>query len=63
MCLMYDENTIEEIADKAAEKAVAKMTANLYQDIGKGVVAKLTWLVGVIVVGLYFWLQSKGIIK
>ena len=61
--LMRDDNAIEEIAERAAKKAVAKMTDNLYKDIGRGVVAKTTWIVGVVTVGMYFWLQGKGFIK
>lgn len=54
---------IEKIAEKAAEKAVAKITDRVYRDVGKNVVQKLFWIVGVISIALFFWLQSKGLIK
>lgn len=54
---------IEEIAERAAEKAVSKLTAQMYQNIGKGVVNKLFLIVGVCAVGLYAWLNAKGFIK
>jgi hypothetical protein len=54
---------IDEIAEKAAEKAVAKMTAHIYQEVGKGIINKLLWVIGVIVVGTYGFLSAKGIIK
>lgn len=54
---------VEKIAERAAEKAVAKITDRVYRDVGKNVVQKLFWLIGVISIALYFWLQSKGVIK
>lgn len=54
---------IEKIAEKAAEKAVAKITDRVYRDVGKNVVQKLFWVIGVISIALFFWLQSKGLIK
>lgn len=54
---------IDEIAEKAAEKAVAKMTALVYQEVGKGVLNKLLWVVGVVSVATYGFLSAKGIIK
>lgn len=54
---------IEKIAEKAADKAVAKLTDRVYRDVGKNVVQKFVWFVGVASVALFFWLQSKGLIK
>ncbi len=54
---------LEMIADMAAEKAVAKITAQAYQEVGKTVVKKFTYIVGVLVVAGYFWAQQKGFIK
>lgn len=54
---------VEKIAEKAAERAVAKLTDRVYRDVGKNVVQKLFWIIGVVTVALYFWLQSKGLIK
>ncbi len=51
---------VDEIAEKAAEKAISKMTDHVYQEIGRGIVSKIMWLAGVVVVGLYFWLSGKG---
>lgn len=56
------DDQIEAIAEHAAAKAVEKMTAATYQAIGKGLVSKLFWLVGVLGVGLYFWGLKTGII-
>ena len=57
------EEQMEEIAERAAEKAVAKITSSVYQQVGKGVINKLMWLVGAVTVGIYFWLTGNGAIK
>lgn len=54
---------VEAIAEKAAEKAVAKLTAQFYQQVGKGVVSKLLTVIGIITVGAYMWAVSHGWIK
>jgi hypothetical protein len=54
---------IEKIAEKAAEKAVAKMTSMVYAEVGRGVINKLLWLVGVVAVAAYAFMQGKGIVK
>jgi hypothetical protein len=50
---------IDVIAEKAAERAVQKMTDSAYKAIGKSVIEKLFAGVGVCVVALYFWLEHK----
>lgn len=57
------EAQIEEIAERAANKAVAKLTDNVYREIGKNVLQKFIYVVGAIAVALFLWLQSKGLIK
>lgn len=54
---------IEAIAERAAEKAIEKMTTEAYATIGRGVVNKLMWMIGVITVGTFIWASSKGLIK
>jgi ribosome recycling factor len=56
------EDQIEEIAERAAERAMQKLTDHMYKQVGKSVISKLFWIVGVISVGLYLWLKQKGII-
>ena len=53
---------IEEIAERAAEKAIAKITDHLYQQVGRTVTEKFVWLIGLVTVGAFIWLQSKGFI-
>ena len=47
---------VEEIAEKAAERALAKV----YADVGQAVLKKAAWVIGVGVVALLMWLGSKG---
>ena len=47
---------IEAIAERAAEVALNKV----YADVGKSVLKKLAWLVGVVVIGLAMWLAGNG---
>jgi hypothetical protein len=47
---------IDEIAEKAAERAFQK----IYQNVGKSVLTKLTWMIGAAVVGIFMWLGGTG---
>ena len=66
-CPFSDEAALEKIAERAAEraaeKALEKLTDHLYREVGKSVVEKLFYLIGVCVVALYLWLQHKGVIS
>lgn len=57
------EEQIEEIAERAAERAVAKMTDHMYREIGKTVFQKFVWILGVVAVGLSLYAANKGWIK
>ncbi len=54
---------VEEIAERAADKAVAKITAQFYQEVGKGVVSKTFAIIGVVTLAVYFWASAHGLIK
>ena len=66
-CPFSDEAALEKIAERAAEraaeKALEKLTDHLYREVGKSVVEKLFYLIGVCAVALYLWLQHKGVIS
>jgi hypothetical protein len=49
------EDQVDEIAERAARKAVGQMAEMFYQEIGKTVVKKLLWLVGFVVVAAFLW--------
>lgn len=43
---------IEHIAQRAAELAVAKMTTEIYASVGKSIIQKIFWGVGVVVTAM-----------
>lgn len=51
---------IEAIAEKAATKAVKKMTDDAYKAIGKSVTSKFFTVVGVLTIVLIAWFQASG---
>jgi tetrahydromethanopterin S-methyltransferase subunit G len=53
----------EQQIDVIVDRVVNKVFEKIYQDIGKGVVRKLTWAVGLVVTGLLLWLAGKGWVK
>lgn len=61
--LQLSDEHIEQIAERAATKAMAKLTDEVYRSVGKGVVNKLFLVVGVLATAVYFWAQSKGLLK
>lgn len=61
--VVLSEAQMEQIADKAAEKAVEKVMNHMYQEVGKRVLSRVMWLLGVATVALLVWLTSHGIVK
>jgi len=51
---------IEEIAERAAKKAVEQMTNQIYLEVGKDVVKKALYLLGAFIVGAGIWAMAKG---
>lgn len=56
------EEQIEIIAEKAAEKAIEKLTSHVYQEVGKSVISKLFYIIGACALGGFLWLKHKDII-
>ena len=61
-CPLLDDSELEKIAERAAEKAIKKLTNHVYQEVGKSVISKFVYIVGACSVGLYLWMKSKGVI-
>ena len=59
-CPYVTPEQLEAIAENAAERAVKKMTDNLYKEVGKGVLNKLLWALGIIAVAMAAWLHDRG---
>ena len=51
-----DEATIEKIADRAVEKAMDK----LYREVGKSILQKLLWMLGVATVALFLYMKERS---
>jgi len=61
--LQLSDEHIELIAERAATKAMAKLTDEVYRSVGRGVVNKFFLVVGGLSTAVYFWAQAKGLIK
>ena len=61
-CPLFDDSELEKLAERAAEKAIGKLTNHVYQEVGKSVISKFVYVVGACSVGLYLWMMSKGVI-
>lgn len=57
------EDQIDQIATRAATKAVEMMTASAYQEVGKRTVKGLLYIVGVLSVMAHGWLTVHEKIK
>ena len=56
------EDQIEYIAEKAAEKAIEKLTGDVYKAVGKSVISKFLWIVGASAVGAWLWMKKMGLV-
>jgi hypothetical protein len=54
--MQFDDEQIKDIAEAAALAAIKKAKEELYVEIGKTVLNKVLWAVGVLVVVLALWL-------
>lgn len=54
---------IDEIAEKAAAKAVDQVFDRIYRDIGKGIVRKIAWVIGIGAFVLMLWLARHDYLE
>ena len=57
--IMLTEAQMDLIAERAADKALEKV----YADVGRNVLRKLAWLAGVAVISLAMWAAGKGALQ
>ena len=57
------DDEIERIAERAAKKAVELMTRDAYAAVGRSVVKKTLYIIGVLAVAAYFWASQHGLVK
>ena len=53
-----NEDQIDAIAERAAEKALEKV----YADVGQAVLKKLAWIAGAAILALFVFLAGKGVV-
>ena len=49
----------EEMMDAIAERAAKRVMDNVYREVGRSLLTKFTWAVGVLGVALAMWLSGK----
>ena len=57
--LTLTEEQIQDIVKRVTERVVS----NMYEEVGHSIVKKLSWLIGIVVVGLAVWLTHNDVIK
>lgn len=58
---LYVDNRIDARMEAIAELAAKKALEHVYSDIGKGVLTKLIWLVGIAFLAFLAWLAGRGV--
>lgn len=57
------DDQVKMIAEEAAREALKQMIDDGYKAVGRNVVEKGMWILGVISCGVFAWLAAKGFIK
>jgi len=58
-----DSGISEELIEHIAERAAKKVLDEVYRNVGKGVIRKTMWVIGVGSTALAIWLAGHGYIK
>lgn len=59
----WTEEQLEKFADLVADKALERIQEQTYQSIGKAFLSRIYYILGLVLIGAFFYLQSKGFIK
>lgn len=54
------EEQIDTIAERAADKAVEKLTNHIYMEVGRGVIKRVVYVLGAFVIGVVLWAKKQG---
>lgn len=60
---LASEIAAEKAAEKAASKAAELVKADFYKSVGKSVVDKALWVLGILVIAGYLYAKEKGLMK
>lgn len=61
-CPHVNDEAFERLTDEVANKVIERLENKLYLRIGRGVVHKVLWLIGLCTVSVAAWMHSKGLI-
>lgn len=61
-CPHLDVDAIEQLKEEIAERTVTHLENKIYLRVGRGVVHKCLWLIGLGTISLLVWLESKGLL-
>lgn len=61
-CPHLDASAVEQLKEDIANATVEKLENKLYLRVGRGVVHKALWLIGLGAVSVFAWLNSKGLL-
>jgi len=61
ICLTDEQ--INLIAERASDRAVEKITNQVYREIGRTLLQKFVWVLGALGIGAYIYLQQHGFIE
>ena len=50
----------DEMLDAIAERAAKRVLDNVYREVGRGLLHKFTWALGVLGVAIAMWLSGKA---
>ena len=60
---MLTETEMDQLAERAAQKAVKRMTEEAYREVGRQTLRGVTYIVGVLTVAGLLWLANHGYLK
>jgi hypothetical protein len=61
--LSISRDQLDSIAEHAAERAIEKMKDAFFKELGRKALQFLIWLGGALVVGVFAWAQSSGLLR
>lgn len=59
--LILSEEDIDKIAEKAADKAIEKIEAHIYSQVGKSFINKFFQFLGAALIAIAYYLHDKGL--
>ena len=61
--MAFSESELDKLAERAAQKAVQKMTEEAYREVGKRTLRGVGYIAGVLTLAGIVWLANHGYLK